>query len=102
MSFRSIADEITRNGRAKGVEEDSLTDAWNQGYTSMDVGAPFFLYEDGFHKGDASNADILIEAKKRDIIIADIEDPIELLRALDAEFVEIYRQNVEEEIKGVA
>lgn len=101
MQFREFVQEITKRGRELGVEEASLTDAWNEAYTSMDVRGAYHLYEDGYSVGDADENEIEIDARNRNIKISDIENPVELLVALEAEFIELYEQNVNDEIEEV-
>lgn len=96
--FRSAVEEITQTGRDSGIEEASLTDAWNEAYTSMNVIGAYHLYEDGFHVGDADKESIIIDAEDRKIIIRDLEEPDELLDALDNEFIDIYDEFVKDAI----
>jgi hypothetical protein len=102
MQFREFVQEISERGRELGVEDASLVDAWNEAYTSMNVIGAYHLYEDGYSIGDASQEEMQIDAQNRNIKIEDIENPVELLVALEAEFIELYEKNVNDEIEEVA
>lgn len=97
--FRNLVTEISKNGREQGVEDSELVDAWNEAYTSMNVIGAYFLEEDGYSRGDATDTAILIDARDRKLIAEDMFDfskEIEekLLDALCEEFIEIYREYV--------
>jgi hypothetical protein len=98
-TFRSLVEEISKNGREQGVEDSELVDAWNEAYTSMNVVGAYFLEEDGYSRGDASDTDILIDSRDRKLIAEDMFDFSEeieekLLDTLCEEFIEIYREYV--------
>lgn len=99
--FRTIVESISSFAREKGVEESDLSDAWNQAYQSMDARGPYFLYEDGFTTGDASEEEIRADAKERNLNleVLVLEEPTALLNALDEEFLELYESNVDELIR---
>lgn len=96
-AFRKSICEISANGRAQGVGESDLADAWSESYTSMNVIGAYFLEEDGYHRGDATDASVVSDAHDRKIG-CDIYEAGELegslLDALDEEFIEVYREHV--------